>query len=103
MGKFPGSPLIDQGPDCLIPIASTNAWLQQLSAKGVPEHKGGHELKLHLLPVVLQELLESRVRTQRSKIWAGVNGGKITVPEGEGPLQRSQSFLFVTFRGVGSA
>ena len=66
---------------------------------------GGQELNLepYLLLVVPDELLESRVRAQGSKIRAGVDGGKIAVTKVESLLQLGQSFHFVTFGGIGGA
>jgi hypothetical protein len=65
-----------------------------------PYYKG---LTPELLVVVEEELLESGVRAQRSKIRAAFDGGEIAAAKSEGLLHLSQSLFFLTFSSIGSA
>jgi hypothetical protein len=54
-----------------------------------------------LLLVVPNELLKRWVGAQGSNLRVGCDGGEIAVTKVESLLQRRQSFLFVTLRGIG--
>jgi hypothetical protein len=87
-------------------ISKPNEWLWALrggrSAKRESARKGTG-IEPQLLMVLPDELLESRVRAQRSKIRTFFDGRKIAVTKVESLLQLSQGFLFVAFRSVGGA